>query len=145
MPTRSAATEIPYTPRFGSMPAMGPLLSVRHDSGIRTCVGQYRLMMADGANNIEIQGTDIGGDLPMLMRTDPFREFDRLAQQMFGSVGTAARPAVMPMDAWREGDEFVVQFDLPGVSPESLDLALQDNVLTVKAERPLSQQTKDFL
>jgi HSP20 family protein len=55
----------------------------------------------------------------MLMRTDPFRDFDRLAQQV---LGTAARPAVMPMDAWREGDQFVVEFDLPGVDEDSLDL-----------------------
>ena len=71
----------------------------------------------------------------MLMRTDPFREFDRLAQQLLGA-GTTARPAVMPMDAWREGDTFVVEFDLPGVRPESLDIDVERNVLTVKAERP---------
>jgi HSP20 family protein len=70
----------------------------------------------------------------MLMRTDPFRELDRLAQQV---LGTTARPAVMPMDAWREGDEFVVQFDLPGVTAESVDLDVDGNVLTVKAERRL--------
>jgi len=69
----------------------------------------------------------------MLMRIDPFREFDRLAEQVFG---TAARPAVMPMDAWREGDAFVVEFDLPGVAPESINLDVERNVLTVKAERP---------
>jgi HSP20 family protein len=69
----------------------------------------------------------------MLMRTDPFRDFDRLTQQVFG---TTARPAVMPMDAWREGDEFVVEFDLPGVAPESVDLDVERNVLTVRAERP---------
>ena len=51
----------------------------------------------------------------MLMRTDPFRELDRLSQQVFGTQGTLARPAVMPMDAWREGDTFVVELDLPGV------------------------------
>ena len=69
----------------------------------------------------------------MLMRTDPFRDFDRLAQQV---LGTAARPAVMPMDAWREGDQFVVEFDLPGVDEDSLDLDVERNVLTVHAERP---------
>jgi HSP20 family protein len=69
----------------------------------------------------------------MLMRTDPFRELDRLTQQM---LGTTARPAVMPMDAWRDGDAFVVEFDLPGVSPDSVDLDVERNVLTVKAERP---------
>ena len=69
----------------------------------------------------------------MLLRTtDPFRELDRLTQQMFG---TTNRPAVMPMDAWREGDRFVIEFDLPGVARESIDLDVERNVLTVRAER----------
>lgn len=69
----------------------------------------------------------------MLLRTtDPFRDFDRLTQQIFG---TTNRPAVMPMDAWREGDSFVIEFDLPGVAPESIDLDVERNVLTVRAER----------
>lgn len=72
----------------------------------------------------------------MLMRTDPFRDFDRLTQQVFGTV---TRPAVMPMDAWRDGDRFVVEFDLPGVSQESIDLGVERNVLTVRAERPLRE------
>jgi HSP20 family protein len=71
----------------------------------------------------------------MLMRTDPFRELDRLAQQFFGTNGTSSRPAMMPMDAYRSGNEYVVQFDLPGVAPESIDLDVERNVLTVKAER----------
>ena len=69
----------------------------------------------------------------MLIRSaDPFREFDRLAQQM---MGTTNRPVVMPMDAWREGDRFVIEFDLPGGSRESIDLDVERNVLTVRAER----------
>jgi len=71
----------------------------------------------------------------MLMRTDPFRDFDRLAQQLLG-VGTTSRPAIMPMDAWREGDHFVVEFDMPGIAPDTLDLDVERNVLTVRAERP---------
>jgi HSP20 family protein len=72
----------------------------------------------------------------MLLRTaDPFREFDRLAQQLLGTTGTTNRPAVMPMDAWREGDVFVLEFDLPGVAKESIDLDVERNVLTVRAER----------
>ena len=72
----------------------------------------------------------------MLLRTaDPFRDFDRLAQQLLGTTGTTNRPAVMPMDAWREGDVFVLEFDLPGVAKESIDLDVERNVLTVKAER----------
>ena len=72
----------------------------------------------------------------MLMRTDPFRELDRLTQQFFGTQGTQARPSVMPMDAWRDGDTFVVEFDLPGVNPDSIDLDVERNVVTVRAERP---------
>ena len=71
----------------------------------------------------------------MLMRTDPFREFDRFAQQFFGNSGTWSRPATMPMDAYRSGSEFVVAFDLPGVDPEAIDLNVEQNVLTVRAER----------
>lgn len=68
----------------------------------------------------------------MLMRTDPFRELDRLAQQAFG---TTNRPAVMPMDAYQKGDSFLVQFDLPGVEPDAVELTVEKNVLTVRAER----------
>jgi HSP20 family protein len=68
----------------------------------------------------------------MLMRTDPFRELDRLAQQV---VGTPTRPAAMPLDAFRDGDDFVVQFDLPGVARDSIDLTVEQNVLSVHAVR----------
>jgi HSP20 family protein len=68
----------------------------------------------------------------MLVRTDPFRELDRVATQV---LGTTARPAVMPMDAWRDGDTFVIEFDLPAVDPDSVDLDVERNVLTVRAER----------
>ncbi|WP_110183107.1 Hsp20/alpha crystallin family protein [Nocardioides solisilvae] len=68
----------------------------------------------------------------LLRNTDPFRDFDRLAQQL---MGTTNRPAVMPMDAWREGERFVIEFDLPGVAKDSIDLDIERNVLTVRAER----------
>ena len=72
------------------------------------------------------------GRLTMLMRTDPFRELDRVAQQV---LGTSARPAAMPIDAFRRGEEFVVQFDLPGVTTDSIELTVERNVLTVHADR----------
>ena len=79
----------------------------------------------------------------MLMRTDPFRELDRLTQQVFGnSPGTWSRPTAMPMDAYRVGDEFVVAFDLPGVSPDAIELDVERNVLTVKAERRPTRETE---
>ena len=78
----------------------------------------------------------------MLMRPDPFRELDRFAQQV---LGTAARPAVMPMDAWREGEEFVVEFDLPGINADSLDIDIERNVVTVRAERPAVDPNREML
>ncbi len=72
----------------------------------------------------------------MLMRTDPFRELDRLTQQVLGNApGTWTRPTAMPMDAWRAGDCFMVAFDLPGIEPDAIELDVERNVLTVKAER----------
>ena len=79
----------------------------------------------------------------MLMRTDPFRELDRLTQQV---LGTTARPAAMPMDAYRDKETFVVELDLPGVDPESIDLGVERNVLTVHAERrPTSSEDAELL
>jgi HSP20 family protein len=81
----------------------------------------------------------------MLMRTDPFRELDRLTQQVFGTQGTMARPAVMPMDAWREGDMFVVELDVPGVAADTIDLDVERNVVTVRAERPSPDDNREML
>ncbi|MFN2540152.1 MAG: Hsp20/alpha crystallin family protein [Mycobacteriales bacterium] len=81
----------------------------------------------------------------MLMRTDPFRDIDRLTQNLLGSLGTATRPATMPLDAWRSGDEFVVELDLPGVDPSSIDVDVERNVLTVRAERPLRANDAELL
>ncbi|MET9957329.1 Hsp20/alpha crystallin family protein [Streptomyces sp. NPDC006339] len=71
----------------------------------------------------------------MLMRTDPFRELDRLTQQMLGTAGTWSRPSPVPMDAYREGDDYVIVMDLPGVSTDAIDIDVERNMLTVKAER----------
>ena len=68
----------------------------------------------------------------MLMRTDPFRELDRITQQVFGPAG---RPSAMAMDAYRSGDDFFVHFDLPGIDPETIELDVERNVLNVRAER----------
>jgi HSP20 family protein len=76
--------------------------------------------------------TDPRKGQPMLMRTDPFRDLDRLAQQV---LGTPARPAAMPIDAFRQGDEFIIHFDLPGVDASAIELTVEKNVLTVHARR----------
>jgi HSP20 family protein len=73
----------------------------------------------------------------MLMRSEPFTEVNRLAQQLFGApqTGTWSHPSAMPADAYRNGDEFVVAFDLPGVDRDAIDIDVERNVLTVRAER----------
>jgi HSP20 family protein len=78
----------------------------------------------------------------MLMRTDPFRDLDRLTQQV---LGTPARPAAMPIDAYRQGEEFVVELDLPGVGPSTIDLTVEKNVLTVHAERRRAEEGVELL
>lgn len=75
----------------------------------------------------------------MLMRFDPFKDFERWAQQLAGGT----RLPVMPMDAYRHGDGWVAAFDLPGVDPASIDLTVDKNVLTVRAERSWERQEGD--
>jgi HSP20 family protein len=72
----------------------------------------------------------------MLMRSDPFRDLDRMME----SAASSARGRAFPMDAYRSGDEFVLLFDLPGVDPKSIDLTIDQHVLTVRAERERQQQ-----
>jgi HSP20 family protein len=73
----------------------------------------------------------------MLMRSEPFTEVNRIAQQLFGvpSTGTWSRPTAMPVDAYRNGEEFVIAFDLPGVALDAIEIDVERNVLTVRAER----------
>ena len=77
----------------------------------------------------------------MVMRFDPFREIDRLSEQVLGSQ--RGRQALMQMDAYRRGDEFLVHLDLPGVDPSTIDLTVEKNVLTVSAERTFHQHEED--
>ncbi|MFF2548831.1 Hsp20/alpha crystallin family protein [Kitasatospora sp. NPDC058063] len=76
----------------------------------------------------------------MLLRTDPFRELDRLTQQFLNTTGTWSRPTPMPLDAYRAGDEYVICFDLPGVAPDAIDIDVERNMVTVKAERRPRQE-----
>src|SRR5579863_1785009 len=78
-----------------------------------------------------------------LVRSDPFRDIDRLAQQLWG-MPNGSRPLAMPMDAYRKGEAFLIQLDVPGVDAESIELTVEDNVLTVKAERPSPSTSDDI-
>jgi HSP20 family protein len=75
----------------------------------------------------------------MLMRFDPFREVDRVTEAMLDR-GSVPR---MPMDAYRHGDSFLVHFDLPGIDPDSIELTVEQNVLTVRAERGSPRAAED--
>ncbi len=77
----------------------------------------------------------------MLMRFDPFREADRIFDEL---RGRQARPA-MPMDAYRRGDTFYVHLDLPGIDPGSIDLTVEKDVVTVKAQRSWQEREDDEL
>jgi HSP20 family protein len=70
----------------------------------------------------------------MLMRTDPFRDFDRLARTWFEPT-EAGRAMPMPYDAYRNGDVVVLQMDLPGIDPTTIELTVERNELRVEAER----------
>lgn len=67
----------------------------------------------------------------MLMRFDPFSDFDRLSRQVWGNT----RTNYMPADAYRKGDRFYLHIDLPGIDPDSIDVTVEKNTLSVSAER----------
>jgi HSP20 family protein len=73
----------------------------------------------------------------MLMRFDPFRDLSQLAQELTTAAGNETR--TFPMDAYRRGDDVVLVFDLPGIDPQSIDLTVDQHVLTIRAERPAQQ------
>ncbi len=79
----------------------------------------------------------------MLLRWDPFREFDRVAAQFLGDTRPSSQ--WMPMDAYRHGDAFIIAFDIPGVDPESIELTVEKNVLTVTARRTFDRTESDEL
>ncbi len=76
----------------------------------------------------------------MVMRFDPFRDLDRLAQQAFGGV---VQVRSIPMDAYRRRDAVLLHFDLPGIDPNTIDLTVEQNVLTVTAERQYDRKEGD--
>jgi HSP20 family protein len=76
----------------------------------------------------------------MLLRFDPFREMDRIAQM---ATEAAQAPRSFPLDAYRRGDTFILQFDLPGVDASTIDLTVERNVLTVKGERRFARREGD--
>jgi HSP20 family protein len=79
-----------------------------------------------------------------VLRFDPYRDFDRLAEQMF-SAGLRGAPRSVPMDAYRRGDHVFIHLDLPGVDPDAIELTVEQNVLTIRAERRFEPEEGDEL
>jgi HSP20 family protein len=77
-----------------------------------------------------------------IIRFDPFRELDRLTEQMMSSGGRGS-PRSFPMDAYRRGEQFFVHLDLPGVDADSIELTAENNMLTVSAERRFESEDED--
>ena len=75
-----------------------------------------------------------------VMRFDPFRDFDRLTEQLFG--GARGMPT-MSMEAYRRGDQLFIHLDLPAVNPDDVDLTLERNVISIRAERRSPRQEGD--
>jgi HSP20 family protein len=78
-----------------------------------------------------------------VIRFDPFRDFDRLAEQMMGGGSRGGTARSFPLDAYRRGDRFFVHLDLPGVEAGSIDLTTEQNVLTIRAERRFNTHEED--
>jgi HSP20 family protein len=77
-----------------------------------------------------------------VLRFDPFRDFDRMTEQLLGAPSGSARvPRFMPMDLYRSGDHYVLHADLPGVDPGSVDVGVENGTLTIRAQR--SERTED--
>ena len=79
-----------------------------------------------------------------VLRFDPFRDFDRVAEQVF-SAGLRGAPRSVPIDAYRRGDQFFIHVDLPGVDPDAIELTVEKNVLTIRAERRFDTEEGDEL
>ena len=73
--------------------------------------------------------------MPLLVRSEPYRDFDRMFQQLMGDSSRRATSLAIPMDAYRKEDQFLLQFDVPGIDADSIELTVDNNTLTVRAER----------
>jgi HSP20 family protein len=122
-----------YTPRASAASSTDFAIGEIPSSGLENlCVRSYKKSIPIDIDCRDFKYKVNWRRLEMLLQHDPFRDFDRLTQQVFGTV---ARPSGMPLDAWREGDEFVVELDLPGIEPDKVDIDVERNVLTIRAER----------
>lgn len=71
-----------------------------------------------------------------MLRFDPFHDIDAVARQLLSeATGTSRAPRFMPMDLFKAGDHYVLNADLPGVDPGSVDVSVDNGTLTLRAQR----------
>jgi HSP20 family protein len=68
---------------------------------------------------------------------DPFRELDRVAANL---LDTTQGPRLMPIDLYRDGDHYILNADLPGIDPGTVDVDVDGQLLTIRAERTVRGQ-----
>lgn len=74
-----------------------------------------------------------------MLRFDPFSDIDSLAKTLLGAdVGASRVPRFMPMDLYRVNDHYVLNADLPGVDPGTVDVSVDHGTLTLSATRTSS-------
>ena len=78
-----------------------------------------------------------------VMQFDPFSQLDRVFKGLVSDGGRDTRRMPVPMDVYRRGDEYIVELDMPGVSPASIEVTAERNVISVRAERPVSRTDAD--
>lgn len=70
-----------------------------------------------------------------MMQTEVLRDFDRLVQRTFNTQLSSEPVHPMPMEAWKDEAGFHAEFDLPGIDVDRIDMAVEKNILTIRAER----------
>ncbi len=81
-----------------------------------------------------------------MLRFDPFRDLDRLTEQLLGtSAGTSRAPRLMPIDIYRSGERYVLRADLPGADSGSIDVNVENGTLTIRGERSPDPETAEWI
>lgn len=66
---------------------------------------------------------------------NPIRDMERLADVLLDNPSRG--PRQMPMDLYRDGDRYLLTADLPGMDPGSVDIDVDGQLLTIRAERTI--------
>jgi len=87
-----------------------------------------------------------------LVRWNPFedelstwhRDIDDLFGRFFGRPELRLTGGLPPMETYRKDGNYVMRFDLPGVDPKDLDVHVEGDLLTLKAERKADEKGPEY-